>query len=204
MADAAHWDDRYRTLGSTSVSWFETEPTMSLELIDALGVGPDHSVIDVGGGASVLADRLLARGHVDIGLLDLSSAALAEARERIGDSKAITWIEADIVTWTPSRQWDLWHDRAVAHFLTTDDQRAAYTAALRSAVGPSGAFVIGAFAPDGPTHCSGLEVRRQGFDDLVDLAGDGAAIKQRRHQVHRTPGGADQSFNWIAGRFFSA
>ena len=200
MADAAHWDDRYQTVGSTSVSWFESEPTVSLELIDALGVGPDRSVIDIGGGASLLVDRLLARGHGDVAVLDLSPAALAEARTRTDDSLAVTWIEADVVTWAPPRRWDLWHDRAVAHFLTGDEQRTAYTAALQAAIVPGGAFVIGAFAPDGPTHCSGLEVRRQSFDDLVELVGEGVLIEQRRHHLHRTPSGAEQSFHWIAGR----
>lgn len=202
MADAAHWDDRYATIGSTEVSWFEAEPTVSLELIDALGTTSDRSVIDIGGGASSLVDRLLTRGHHDLAVLDLSAAALAEARQRTGDPGAVEWIEADLTSWAPPRRWDLWHDRAVAHFLTTDVQRAAYTAALAAAVEPGGAFVIGAFAPDGPTHCSGLEVRRQSFDDLAQLAGE-ADITEQRHHVHRTPGGGDQSFNWIAGRLRS-
>lgn len=202
MADAAHWDDRYDTIGSTEVSWFEAEPTVSLELIDALGTTSDRSVIDIGGGASLLVDQLLGRGHRDLAVLDLSVAALTEARQRTGDPESVDWIEADLASWVPSRRWDLWHDRAVAHFLTTDAERAAYTASLTSAVEPGGAFVIGAFAPDGPTHCSGLEVRRQSFDDLAQLAGDAEIIEQRHH-LHRTPGGGDQSFNWIAGRLRS-
>ncbi len=199
MADAAHWDDRYETVGSTEVSWFEAEPTVSIGLLDSLGIGSSQSIIDVGGGASLLVDRLLARGHDDLAVLDVSGAALAEARRRTGDPAAVEWIEADLVTWKPSRRWEVWHDRAVAHFLTTDEERAAYTNALSAALGPDGAFVIGAFAPDGPTHCSGLEVRRQSFDDLAQLAGD-ASITERRHHTHTTPSVSDQSFNWIAGR----
>lgn len=203
MAGAEHWDERYGTVGSTELSWFEAEPAVSLELIDSLGVDSNQSVIDVGGGASLLIDRLLGRGHDDLAVLDISALALAEARRRTGDPAAVEWIEADLATWEPPRRWDVWHDRAVAHFLTTDGQRAAYARALSGALGPDGAFVIGAFAPDGPTHCSGLEVRRQSFDDLADLVGD-ALITERRHHIHRTPSGGEQSFNWIAGRCNSA
>lgn len=203
MADATHWDDRYETIGSTGVSWFEAEPTVSLALVDVLGISSHHSVIDIGGGASLLVDRLLARGHHDLAVLDVSAVALAEARRRTGEPDAVEWIEADLLTWVPSRRWNLWHDRAVAHFLTTDAQRAAYARALALAVEPGGAFVIGAFAPDGPTHCSGLAVRRQSFDDLAQLAGDATIVEERRH-VHHTPGGGEQPFNWIAGRRPSA
>lgn len=199
MADAAHWNSRYETVGSTEVSWFEAEPTVSVELLAELGIGADQSVIDVGGGASRLVDRLLAAGHTDLAVLDLSGAALAEARQRVGDPAAVEWIEADLVTWEPARRWDVWHDRAVVHFLTSDEERAVYAARLADAIEPDGAFVIGAFAPDGPTQCSGLEVRRQSFDDLAELVGE-ALIIERRHHVHLTPSGATQSFNWIAGR----
>lgn len=199
MADAEHWNDRYRTIGSTEVSWFEPEPVVSLALLDALRVGPDRSVIDVGGGASTLVDHLLARGHQDLAVLDLSAVALADARARAGDPAEVTWIEGDVRTWTPTRRWDVWHDRAVLHFLTTDDERAAYARTLAASVEPGGAVVLGAFAPDGPTHCSGLEVRRQTFDDLAELAGDVEVI-DRRHHVHRTPSGGEQSFHWIAAR----
>lgn len=199
MADAAHWDERYRSVGSTEVSWFEPEPTVSLELLDALGVTPDRSVIDVGGGASTLVDRLVARGHDDLAVLDISTAALDEARGRNGDPDAVTWITADLLAWEPPRRWDVWHDRAVLHFLTTDAQRGTYADVMAAALDPSGVFVLGAFASDGPTHCSGLEVRRQSFDDLAELAGDAEVVAARRH-VHRTPSGGEQPFNWIAGR----
>ena len=198
MADAAHWNDRYRTVGSTEVSWYEPEPTASLELLDILDVNVDQSVIDIGGGASTLVDPLLDRGHRDLAVLDLSAAALDEARARTGNPAAVTWIEGDLLSWTPRRRWQVWHDRAVAHFLTTDDQRTDYTQALAAAIEPGGAVVLGAFAPDGPTHCSGLEVRRQTFDDLAELAGN-IEIIERRHHLHHTPGGGEQSFNWIAG-----
>jgi trans-aconitate methyltransferase len=131
--------------------------------------------------------------------LDISSVALDESRERLGDPDAVTWITADLLRWVPPRRWSVWHDRAVLHFLTTDDQRAAYAAALDLALEPGGVFVLGAFALDGPTHCSGLEVRRQSFEDLAEVAGDAEIVEKRRH-VHRTPSGVVQPFNWVAGR----
>lgn len=199
MAEAAHWDERYGTVGSTRVSWYEPEPTVSLDLLDRLGVDARHSVIDVGGGASTLVDHLLARGHDDLAVLDLSSVALDECRRRTGDPSAVTWMAGDLLAWAPPRRWHVWHDRAVLHFLTTDDERATYAQALADALEPGGAFVLGAFAPDGPTHCSGLEVRRQSFEDLSELVGP-ADVLERRHHMHRTPSGGEQSFNWIAGR----
>lgn len=199
MADAAHWNDRYRTIGATDVSWYEAEPTVSLELFDILGIGPNDPVIDIGGGASTLVDHLLGRGHEDLAVLDLSVAALDEAKHRTGDPTAITWINEDLLTWVPPRRWRVWHDRAVLHFLTTDHERDAYARTIAAALEPGGSFVLGAFAPDGPTHCSGLEVRRQSFDDLADLVGASHVI-ERRHHLHRTPSGGEQSFNWIAGR----
>lgn len=199
MAGADHWNDRYRSVGSTAVSWYEPTPVVSLELFDQLGVTTQMSVIDVGGGASVLVDHLLERGHSDVAVLDLSKVALAEARDRLADTASVTWIEADLLEWEPPRRWDVWHDRAVLHFLVDDQDRAAYVEVLRRAVTSGGAFVIGTFAEDGPTECSLLPVRRQSADELVDLLGDVEIVDRRRH-VHHTPGGADQSFTWVGGR----
>jgi trans-aconitate methyltransferase len=199
MAGAEHWNDRYRSVGSTAVSWYESTPTVSLELLDQLGVTAAESVIDVGGGASVLVDHLLERRHTDLAVLDLSKVALDEARARLGEPASVTWIEADVVAWDPPRRWDVWHDRAVLHFLIEDEDQAAYVEVLRHAVTPGGVFVIGTFAEDGPTECSSLPVRRQSADELAELLGDVEVIERRRH-VHHTPGGTDQPFTWVAGR----
>jgi SAM-dependent methyltransferase len=199
MPGAEHWDERYRSVGSTAVSWYEATPTVSLALLDRLGVTAVESVIDVGGGASVFVDHLLARGHRDVAVLDLSKVALDEARTRLGDADSVSWIEADLLNWDPPRRWDVWHDRAVLHFLVDDDDRATYVEVMRRAVAPDGSFVIGTFAEDGPTECSSLPVRRQSADELIGLLGDVEVVERRRHK-HHTPGGADQSFNWVAGR----
>ena len=199
MAGADHWDDRYGTIGETSLSWFEETPTVSLQLLDQLGVTAHDSVLDVGGGASRLVDHLLERGHRDVAVLDVSAVALSEARFRLGDPGWVEWIERDLLSWEPPRRWSVWHDRAVLHFLVDDDHRAAYVRLLRHTLEPGGAFVIGVFAEDGPTECSGLAVRRSTADELMDLLGDVEVVAQLRH-VHRTPGGIDQPFNWLAGR----
>lgn len=197
-----HWNDRYSSVGSTSVSWYEAVPTVSLELLDRIGVTVEQSVIDVGGGASLLVDHLLARGHRDLAVLDLSKVALEEARTRLGDPPSVSWIVADLLTWAPPRRWDVWHDRAVLHFLTGDADRSTYVEAMRLALAPGGAFVIGTFAEDGPTQCSSLPVRRQSPAELLELLqllGDVDVVEVRRH-LHRTPAGVDQPFTWVAGR----
>ncbi len=199
VTDRAHWDDRYSTVGADEVSWYESEPATSLDLLERLGIGSSDSVIDVGGGASSLVDHLLAAGHSDVAVLDISRVALGEARARIGDPPQVSWIEADLVSWEPTRRWDVWHDRAVLHFLTDEDDRARYVATMRRALTSRGAFVIGAFADDGPAECSGLPVRRYGAGDFVELLGDVDVVEQAR-TMHHTPGGAAQPFHWIAGR----
>ena len=203
MADAAHWDDRYEAVGADQVSWYQQRPTASIELLEAAGVTADSSLIDIGGGASMLVDHLLAAGHADLTVLDLSTAALDVARDRLGDPAAVSWVAHDLLTWQPTRRWDAWHDRAVLHFLTDDEDRAAYVDLLRRSLNPGGVFVIGAFAEDGPTHCSGLPVRRYAPGALAALLGDVEVIEERR-ETHHTPADAEQHFNWIAGRICPA
>ena len=196
---ASRWDDRYEMSGPTGVSWYEPHAGVSVDLMDAVGRTERTSVLDVGGGASTLVDDLLDQGQQDVTVLDVSAVALDVARRRLGDPPEVSWIAHDLLTWAPSRRWDLWHDRAVLHFLVDDTDRQTYVAQLRHSVRAEGAFVIGTFAEDGPTHCSGLPVRRYGTEDLVDLLGDVEVIDRRR-AVHRTPSGIDQPFTWIAGR----
>ena len=186
VAGDAHWDERYRAVGATAVSWYQEHPTASLDLLAAAGVAPSDAVLDVGGGTSTLVDHLLAAGHEDVTVLDVSSAALAASRTRLADPPGVTWIHHDLLTWEPPRRWDAWHDRAVLHFLVEDDDRARYAALVRRAVRPGGTVVIGTFAPDGPTHCSGLPVRRHSAADLVALLGDVEVVTQRRED-HATP-----------------
>jgi trans-aconitate methyltransferase len=158
----------YRTSGVRDVSWYQPEPEVSLELIDELGVGRNDAILDVGGGGSSLAARLLARGFSDITVLDVSSRALQLAREDLGAEAArVHWIARDLLRWSPQRRYDLWHerrydlwhDRAVLHFLVEGAERERYLETLRSATRGGAKVVIGTFAADGPARCSGLPWR---------------------------------------------
>ena len=195
-----HWDDRYTTIGEAAVSWHEPEPTMSLEVLDAAGVTPDASVIDVGGGASRLVDALVARGFGDVTVLDVSAAALDEARRRVGEATPVTWLHQDLLHWVPERTWTVWHDRAVFHFLTEPTDREAYRQLLRRAVAPGGVVVVATFAQDGPEWCSGLPVRRYAATELARELGADLEVLASGSTVHRTPAGGVQPFTWVALR----
>ena len=199
---ADHWDATYTERGAEDVSWFQSEPHTSLALFDALGVRRDAAVIDVGGGASALVDRLVTHGYVDLTVLDISPVALDLARDRVGDAAKVEWVVSDVLTWAPDRRYDLWHDRAVFHFLTDPDDRAAYLATLTEVV-PTGAVILATFAPDGPETCSGLPVARYGPDELADLLPDFDVVAARR-DVHVTPWGAEQPFTFVAARRVAA
>ncbi|HEY4929916.1 MAG TPA: class I SAM-dependent methyltransferase [Acidimicrobiales bacterium] len=197
---ATHWEAVYESNSPDTVSWYQSEPTVSLEFIAALGVDPSAAVIDVGGGASVLVDRLLTRGFTDVSVLDISEAALRTSRDRVGDNAAeVHWIVGDLLAWEPSRRYDLWHDRAVLHFLLGRDVD-TYRDTLERAVATGGSVVLATFAPDGPEWCSGLPVTRYGTETLTDVLGDRFEVVEHRREVHRTPGRTEQPFTWIAAR----
>jgi len=198
--DAAHWDEAYDRLGASGVSWFQVEQRMSLDLVHDLPARP-RSVIDVGGGASTLASSLRASGVQQVSVLDISPRAQALARDRGGSGDdAIEWITADIRSWAPAGTWDVWHDRAVFHFMVTDHDRAAYRRALAAAVPPGGHVIAGTFAPDGPGQCSRLPVQRYGPDDLVRALGDDLVLVTARAETHVTPSGTAQPFTWVLAR----
>ena len=199
MSDrAAHWDGRYAE-GAEGLSWFEPAPERSLELLERAGLGPSMSVVDVGGGASGLAAELVARGHQDVTVVDVSAEALALARLGMDEPEAVTWVRADVLAWEPDRTWDAWHDRAVFHFLVAPEQRAVYRSLLARAVAPGGIVVVQTFAEDGPEACSGLPVQRWSPEALADeLAEVVEPLEVGRH-VHATPWGAEQRFAWLVG-----
>jgi SAM-dependent methyltransferase len=196
---AEHWDRTYRA-GETSRSWFQAEPLPSLRVLDAVGVSATKSVIDVGGGASRLVDALVARGHSDLAVLDVSEKAIDVARKRLGGSEGVQWLVEDVLAWTPRRRWDVWHDRAVLHFFTTPSQRERYLGALERATTEGGVAVLATFAPDGPSSCSGLPVVGYYGAQLAGLLGRDWTLLMEGHQEHLTPGGARQPFTWAAFR----
>ncbi len=193
----AHWQNVYATKGERSVSWFQERPDISLDLIHATGADTRAAIVDIGGGASRLVDALIDEGFADITILDLSDAALATSKARLGRKAApVRWVTADVTTWEPPRSYDVWHDRAALHFLTDAGDRAAYADRVGRALRPGGHVIIGTFAPDGPERCSGLPVIRHDAASLGALLGpDFALIENRRHD-HHTPGGATQKFQF--------
>jgi len=192
-----HWEQVYRSKGEAGVSWFEKSPTLSLALIHATGIGTKAAIVDIGGGASRLVDALLHEGFEDVSVLDLAPAALATAKARLGTRSAkVNWLEADVTTWNPPRAYDLWHDRAVFHFLTEAADRAAYAKCAAKALRVGGHIVIGTFAPDGPERCSGLPVMRHDAATIGAILGGAFSLVESRRHAHRTPAGAIQRFQF--------
>ncbi|MDO8604949.1 MAG: class I SAM-dependent methyltransferase [Phaeospirillum sp.] len=197
MDRQAHWQGVYENKAETEVSWYQDRPSASLALIRDTGLGSDARLIDVGGGASRLVDHLLDDGWTRITILDIAAAALERARNRLGERGAqVEWQVADVTNWTPPARFDLWHDRAVFHFLTDPADRVAYAAAMAAAVPKGGQAIVGTFALDGPERCSGLLIRR--YD------ADGLAAEFSRHfepvaamaEDHLTPAGKVQRFQF--------
>jgi 2-polyprenyl-3-methyl-5-hydroxy-6-metoxy-1,4-benzoquinol methylase len=198
-----HWTQIYKEKASTSVSWYQPTPEPSLRALKKFGASPLSSVIDVGGGASNLVDALLDQGWQDITVLDIAAPALEAAKARLGPlAEKIQWEVADITDWQPTRYYDVWHDRAVFHFLTEPRGRAAYRRALSQGVVDGGLVVIATFALDGPERCSGLPIQRYDAASLADEMGDMLQLIDAWRQEHVTPWGAKQSFNWCAFRRF--
>ena len=164
MAEARrdHWDAAYRDRGAAGVSWFQATPTVSLELFDKLAIPTKAAVLDIGGGASTLVDGLIARGFKDLTVLDVSSEALDTVRLRLGEGGPVVLIQGDLLEWRPERRFDVWHDRAVFHFLVDEEDRRSYFRILRSSLVSGGEVILATFAPDGPEYCSGLPVARYG------------------------------------------
>jgi trans-aconitate methyltransferase len=200
VGDAAHWDSAYGE-GETTRSWFQQHAELSLQLMAATGVSAADSVIDVGGGASTLVDGLLDRGRTDVTVLDISAEGLLTAQSRLGSRATLVhWLVADLLTWTPDRTWQVWHDRAVLQFFTADADRARYLRALHSATAPGSYALLATFAPDGPTHCSGLPVARYSGAELAALVGQSWELLSTDTQEHTTPAGHPQPFTWTAFR----
>jgi len=194
-ARQAHWRKVYKEKGEKQVSWFQEKPAISLELIHGIGVKQNSAIIDIGGGASRLVDVLVRDGYRDLTVLDLSDDAVAITRSRLAERAVLVkWIVADMTEWEPSREYDLWHDRAAFHFLTEAADRAAYLDRMRQAIRPGGHAIIATFAIDGPDRCSGLPVMRYDATLLSAALGRAFALIGTRRQDHTTPTGGVQRF----------
>jgi trans-aconitate methyltransferase len=197
---AAHWDAAYAQ-GDDTRSWYEEHPGMSLQMLDSAGVSATDALIDVGGGASPLTRALLDRGFRDLTVLDISAAGMQHAREHLGPRAGqVHWLTADVLSWHPPRHYQVWHDRAVYHFLTTEEHRQQYLYTLDAATAPGAVAVFGCFAPDGPQHCSGLPVARYSPAQLARQLGARWLLISQDREEHITPAGTIQPFTWIALR----
>jgi ubiquinone/menaquinone biosynthesis C-methylase UbiE len=196
MQSKDHWEKVYTTKATDAVSWFQPHASLSIDLIQATGISRDACIIDVGGGASTLVDDLLVNGFDNLAVLDLSAAALTAARKRLGSlASKVQWIEADITKANlPANRHDVWHDRAVFHFLTSPEERAAYVKAVFHSVRPGGHVIVAAFAEDGPNQCSGLPVMRYRADDLHAEFGESFSLLRQEKEAHHTPSGTVQQF----------
>ena len=196
MQPKEHWEKVYATKAATQVSWFQEHAALSLKLIKETGVPSSASIIDVGGGASTLVDDLLQAGFGDITVLDLSAVALAAAKARLGTRAArVKWLEANVLeARLPRHAYDVWHDRAVFHFLASDEERHGYVAAVLHAVRPGGFVIVATFAEDGPTMCSGLPVARYSASELHAQFGEPFELLGHERESHHTLGGNEQKF----------
>ncbi len=192
-----HWNRVYTTKSDEQVSWFEPLPAVSVQMLKAAGVTSESCVIDVGGGDSRLVDYLVAEGLECVAVLDVSGAALARAKARIGTrAEPLMWIESDVAASWTLKPMDVWHDRAVFHFLTEADARGRYREHLLEVLKPGGSAIIATFAPDGPAKCSGLPVARYSPEALASELGPALHLVESHSHMHTTPWGATQSFQY--------
>lgn len=191
-----HWEQIYTSKSSLEVSWHQSDPALSLRLIGNTGIGKGDGIIDVGGGASVLVDRLHAQGYSRLAVLDISAKSLAVAQQRLGDNaKDIEWYEADITGFRPGHAFTLWHDRAVFHFLTEASDREKYVATLKRSLSPNGHVILAAFAIGGPEKCSGLDIVQYDSARLLDALGEEFTLVEEVSETHITPDNKQQKFS---------
>jgi SAM-dependent methyltransferase len=191
-----HWEHVYADKDAQDVSWYQPHLEQSFELLDVAGVGSDARVVDIGGGASTLVDDLLARGFRHVTVVDLSPTALDIAKRRLGSrADQVTWIEGDVTELDLGRDaFDVWHDRAVFHFLAEPERRKRYISSACRSLRVGGHIILATFAPEGPDACSGLPVTGYSAEDLQAMLGPGHELVAHAREEHQTPRGATQSF----------
>ncbi|MDA9983378.1 class I SAM-dependent methyltransferase [Gammaproteobacteria bacterium] len=196
MSKKDHWEQVYSTRLTERLGWYKPHLQTTLSWIEGLGLDADAPIIDVGGGASTLAEDLLHAGYRSITVLDISEKALSSVKARLGkEVERVTWLECDITSVElPTDFYELWHDRAVFHFLTTPEQRRKYRANLVRALKPGGNLIVSTFAPEAPRKCSGLPVQRYNLKQLENTLGAEFELRQHHNELHITPGGVEQMY----------
>lgn len=196
-----HWNNVWTKSEETEVSWFQERPSLSLDLVARYASDKDARILDVGGGSSRLVDALLADGFGHIGVLDVAEPGLEVARDRLGSrALSVEWIVSDVTAYESLQPWDVWHDRAVFHFLVGAADQQLYVQALKRSLAPSGVVVIGTFGPEGPTRCSGLDVKRHSPETLGEAFGSEFVLVESHIEIHHTPDGTDQQFVYCVFR----
>lgn len=196
MNKKEHWENVYATKPHDQVSWYRDHLDNSLKMILNTAVEKDVAIIDIGGGASTLVDDLLDHGFADLSVLDISSTAIQTSKKRLGRrSSDVEWLVADITEVDlPAAHFDVWHDRAVFHFLTDPDDRRRYVELVNRSVKPGGHIIIASFGPNGPLKCSGLDVVRYSSESMHDEFGDEFQLVSSVDETHDTPFGTTQEF----------
>jgi SAM-dependent methyltransferase len=198
---AEHWEAVYARAPVTALSWFQSDPAISLRLIERAAPATTSAILDVGCGASLLADHLVERGYRDLTLLDCAASALSTVRDRLGSlASTVRFVVGDVCDFEPERRYDCWHDRAVFHFLTDPVRQERYVGLAARAVARGGSLVLGSFAEDGPEQCSGLAVVRRSAEALEEQFAGSFALVEHEREDHVTPSGAVQHFTWVVLR----
>ncbi len=193
----AHWDRVWQTKPHDATSWYQEAAAPSLRFFETAKLSNSAPLIDIGSGASKLIDGWLSQGFRDITALDISAHAFAQSKLRLGAAADhVTFIEANVLDWQPERRYQLWHDRAVFHFLTDPDSRKCYINTLTKALMPRAFFICGAFSTSGPQKCSGLEVQRYDAGTMAEVFAPWFEVSASEVETHLTPGGAEQHFLW--------
>jgi 2-polyprenyl-3-methyl-5-hydroxy-6-metoxy-1,4-benzoquinol methylase len=190
-----HWERVHQKYSPTEVGWYQAYPEKSLKLIHNTGAGTESSIIDVGGGTSALSKHLLDQGYKKLAVLDISGNSIEKAKSQLGEkSSEINWIEADVTKYSFMEQYDIWHDRAVFHFLTKAEDRKGYINSLNQALKLNGHLIIATFGLDAPPKCSGLSVVRYSPETLQSELGDNFILAEALVEDHLTPSGVTQDF----------
>jgi SAM-dependent methyltransferase len=202
MSDKSHWEKIYANKRPNEVAWYQTHLEKSRELIRTTGVGHDGEIIDVGGGASTLVDDLLADGYRHVTVLDISPTAIRSAQARLGArARDVVWLEADATHESlPAHHYDIWHDRAVFHFLTDAGDRRRYVDNVSHVLKPGGYVIVATFGPNGPLQCSGLDIVRYSSEQLHAAFGENFELLRSAVEEHVTPGGKHQEFVYCCCR----
>lgn len=192
---ASHWEKVFATKAETEFSWLQHSPKTSIDFLESFNLEQNANIIDVGGGDSYFIDALLERGYKNIYLLDLSANAIERVKKRLGDNAfKVHFIHSDILDFDSEIKFDLWHDRAALHFLTTDENVSKYVSIASNAIKPGGYFVLGTFAKNGPLKCSGLDIRQYDEADMAKVFGEGFNQVRFVHESHLTPFNTSQQF----------